>query len=74
MVGKYVINIRASQAPLEVKNPHSHKRQVFDPWVRKILWRRKRLPTPVFLPGKPHGQRSLASYSPWGHRESDRAE
>ena len=28
-------------------------------------------PTPVFLPGKSHGQRSLAGYSPWGHRESD---
>ena len=32
------------------------------------------LPTPVFLPGKPHGQRSLAGYSPWGCRESDTAE
>ena len=29
------------------------------------------LPTPVFLPGKSHGQRSLAGYSPWGHKESD---
>ena len=28
-------------------------------------------PTPVFLPGEPHGQRSLAGYSPWGHKESD---
>ena len=27
----------------------------------------KRQPTPVFLPGKSHGQRSLAGYSPWGH-------
>ena len=32
----------------------------FDPWVGKILWRRKRQPTPAFLPGKSHGQRSLA--------------
>ena len=31
----------------------------FDLWVRKIPWRRKRQPTPVFLPGKSHGQRSL---------------
>ena len=31
----------------------------FDLWVRKIPWRRKRQPTPVFLPGKFHGQRSL---------------
>ena len=32
----------------------------FDPWVRKVPWRRKWQPTPVFLPGKSHGQRSLA--------------
>ena len=37
-----------------------------NPWVRKIPWRRKWQPTPVFLPGKPHGQRSLVGYSPWG--------
>ena len=36
----------------------------FDPWVRKIPWRRKWQPTPVFLPGELHGQRSLAGYSP----------
>ena len=29
-------------------------------------------PTPVFLPGESHGQRNLAGYSPWGHKESDR--
>ena len=33
-------------------------------WVRKIPWRRKWLPTPVFLPGESHGQRSLVGYSP----------
>ena len=33
---------------------------------RKILWRRRWQPTPVFLPGKPHGQNSLVGYSPWG--------
>ena len=33
----------------------------FDPWVGKILWRRARQPTPVFLPGESHGQRSLAA-------------
>ena len=37
----------------------------FDPWVRTIPWRRKWPPTPVSLPGKFHGQRSLAGYSPW---------
>ena len=44
------------------------KRCGFDSWVRKILWRRKWQSTPVFLPGKSHGQRSLAGYSPWGCR------
>ena len=34
-------------------------------------WRRKQLPTPVFLTGKSHGQRRLAGYSPWGSRESE---
>ena len=43
----------------------------FHPWVRKISWSRKRQPIPVFLPGKHHGQRSLAGYSPWGCKESD---
>ena len=37
-------------------------------------WSRKWQPTPVFLPGKSHGLRSLADYSPWGHKESDMAE
>ena len=37
----------------------------FDPWVRKIPWRRKWQPTPVFLLAKSHGQGSLAGYSPW---------
>ena len=45
----------------------------FDPWVGKISWM-KWLPTPVFLPGKTHGQRSLVGYSPWGHKKSDTAE
>ena len=42
-------------------------RRGFDSWVKKIPWRRKWLPTPVFLPGEFHGQRSLVGYSPWGH-------
>jgi len=42
-----------------------------DPWVGRIPWRREWLPTPVFLPREFHGQRSLAGYSPWGHKESD---
>ena len=42
-----------------------HKRPGFDPWTGKILWRRKWAPTPLFLPGELHGQRSLAGGSPW---------
>ena len=45
-----------------------HRRHRFGPWVRKIPWRRKWQPTPVFLPEKKfHGKRSLVGYSPWGH-------
>ena len=46
----------------------------FNPWVRKIPWSKERQPTPVFLPEKSHGQRSLAGYSPWGHKGSHTAE
>ena len=44
------------------------QRRGFNPYVRKIPWRRKRQPTPVFLPGESHGQRSMVGYSPWGRR------
>ena len=44
------------------------------PYVRKIPWKRKWQPTPVFLPGKPHGQKSLLGHSPWDHKESDTTE
>ena len=43
-------------------------------WVRKIPWRRKWQPTPVFLPGGSHGQRSLVGYSPRGRKELDTTE
>ena len=56
----------------EAKDPETQCR--FDPWVRKIPWRTAWQPTPVFLPGKSHGQRSLAGYGPWGHKESDMTE
>ena len=46
----------------------------FDPWVRKIPWRRKWQSTPVLLPGESHGGRSLVGYSPWGRKESDTTE
>ena len=47
---------------------------MFDPWVGKISWRREGQPTPVFLPGEFHGQRSLVGYSPWGHKKLDKTE
>ena len=50
------------------------KRCGFDPWVRRIPWNRKWQLTPVFLPGKFLGQRSLGGYSPWGCKESDMTE
>jgi len=40
------------------------KRCRFNPWDKKISWRRAWQPTPVFLPGKSHGQRNLAGYNP----------
>ena len=49
-------------------------RHVLNPWVRKILWRRKWQPALVFLPGKSHGQSSLVGYSSQGCKESDRTQ
>ena len=54
-----------------VKNPPAMGRRRFDPWVGKIPWGRKWQPTPVFLPKKSNGQRSLVNYSPWGRKEPD---
>ena len=57
-----------------VKNGLQYRRHRFNLWVGKIPWRREWQPTPVFLPGKFHGQRSLAGYSPWCCKESDMTE
>ena len=57
-----------------VKNLPAIGRPRFDPWVRKSPWRREWLPTPVFLPGEFHRQRSLAGCSPWGRKELDMTE
>jgi len=46
----------------------------FHPWVGKSPWRRKWQPSPVWLPAKSHGQRSLMGYSPWGPKELDTTE
>ena len=73
----------ASQVALEVKNLPANAGDArttdsilsrFYPWVRKIPWRRARQPTPAFLPGESHGQRSLAGYSQPGHKELDMTE
>ena len=45
-----------------------NRRSGFDSWIRKIPWSRKGQPTPGCLPEKPHGQRSLAGPSSWGHK------
>ena len=50
------------------------RRLGFDPWVKKIPWRREWQPTPIFLPRESHGQRSLAGYSPEGRKKSDTTE
>ena len=50
------------------------KRHRFNPWVRKIPWRREWQPTPVCLPRNFHAERSLAGCSPWGRKESDATE
>ena len=56
------------------KESACNERDRFNPWVRKISWRRECLPTSLFLPGELHGQRSLSGCSPWGLKESDMTE
>ena len=69
----------AFQVALEIKNPPTcqcrrQKRLGFDPWVRKIPWRRAWEPTSAFLSRESHGQRSLVGYSPQGGKELDTTE
>ena len=63
---------------LVVNNPPANsgdiKNHRLDPWVGKIPWRRAWQPTPVFLSGESHGQRSLVGYSLWGYKELDMTE
>ena len=58
----------------ESKETVQCRRPGFDSWVGKIPWSRKWQPIPVFLTGEFHGQRSLAGYSLWGHKEVDTTE
>ena len=64
----------ASQVTPRYRTRLRYRRRGFNPWVRKIPRRRKWRPTPVFLPGESHGQRSMVGYSPWGRKESDMTE
>ena len=61
----------------QVKNlvqSRRHRRCGFSPWVKKVCWRKERLPTPVSLPGEFQGQRSLVDYRLWGCKELDTTE
>ena len=51
-----------------VQNLPANTRHRFNPWIRKIPWRRAWQATPIFWPGESHGQKSLAGYSPRDHR------
>ena len=64
---------QTSQVVLVVKNLPTNagdRREMGLPWIGKITWRRAWQATAVSLPGESQGQRRLAGYSPWGHRES----
>ena len=50
------------------------KRHWLNPWVKKLPWRRVGQPTPLFLPGESHGQKSLEGYTPWSHKKLDMTE
>ena len=63
--------MNASFAGSVVKNLPANAGDVGLIWVGKIPWGRKWQPTPVFLPGKSRGQKSLVGYSPWGRQELD---
>ena len=65
---------RVHQVAQSLRQCRRLRKHRLNPWVRKIPWRRRWQPTPVFLPGKFLGQRSLAGYSPWDCRESDTTE
>ena len=75
-IGKTIASTTwASLVAQMVKNPlamQELQESSFDPWVRKIPWRRTWQSTPVFLPGESHGQRSLAGYSSWDCKKSDK--
>ena len=66
MLSRLVMGFPVAQL---VKNLPAVQKTRVHPWVGKIPWRRKWQPTPVSLPGKSHGQRSLLGCGPWGYKE-----
>jgi len=70
----FIVLPSASQVAQMIKNLPAMQKAGFDPWVRKIPWRREWQNTPVSLPGKFHRQRSLVGYNPWCRKESDMTE
>ena len=54
--------------------PAMQERPGFNPWLGKIPWRRQWPPSPVLLPRKFHGWKTLVGYSPWGLKQSDMTE
>ena len=70
----FLIVFRASLVAQMVKHLPAMRRPGFNPWIGKSPWRRKWQPTPIFFPGKSHGQRTLIGYSLWGCKESDMTE
>ena len=67
-IWRLVLSYSWASLVAQFKESACQSRRGFDPLVGKIPWRRKWQPTPVFLPGKSHGQRSLVGYSPWGRK------
>ena len=67
-----MVNIGATGSKEHVSQGRKYKRHRFNPW--KVLWRRERQPTLVFLSGEFYGQKRLVVYSPQGCKESDAAE
>ena len=76
----FILNINSFICTMEIRIVHAYEYLVGYDFAteqqlipgRVVMWRRKRQPTPVFLPGKSHGQRGLVGYSPWGRTESDK--
>ena len=69
---KHIISSWASLKAQTIKNLPKCRRPRFNPWVRKIPWRREWQPISVFLPGESNGQSSLAGFSPWGSQSRRR--